>query len=126
MSLYLFTTNKMKKKVIIHPRIYIRILEKKGSIVIAEYKSNQFNNSGQRTIKKSKLNLDQYLDNFSNDFKEILDKLNSQELNKTINYIKTQYKVLQHHIKNNNHDSIYTVKESIQVMENFKEELNTV
>ena len=74
----------MKKKQIIHPRIYIRILEKKSSIVIAEYKSNQFNNSGQRTIKKSKLNLDQYLDNFSNDFKEILDKLNSQELNKII------------------------------------------
>ena len=116
----------MKKKAIIHPRIYIRILEKKGSIVIVEYKSNQFNNSAQRTIKKSKLNLDQYLDNFSNDFKEILDKLNSQELNKITNYIKTQYKVLQYHIKNNNHDSVATVKESIKVMENFKEEVDIV
>ena len=116
----------MKKKEIVHPRIYLRILEKRDSTVIAEYKDNHFDNNGQRTIKKSKLNLDQYLDNFSNDFKEILNKLNSQELNKTINYIKTQYKVLQYHTKNNNYDSINTVKGSIQLMESFKEELDTV
>ena len=116
----------MKKKEIVHPRMYLKILEKKNSIVRVEYKDNKFDSNGKRIIQKTQINLDQYLDNFSNDFKEILDKLNSQELNKTINYIKTQYKVLQYHIKNNNHDSIYTVKESIQVMESFKEELNTV
>ena len=113
----------MKKKEIIHPRIYLKVLKKAGSNITTEYKDNEFNNNGQRAIKVIEINLDQCLNNFSNDFTEILNKLNSRELNKIINYIKVQYKVLQYHIKNNNHDSVQTVKESIKVMENFKEEL---
>ena len=116
----------MKKKEILHPRMYLKILKKKDSSVTVKYKDNQFSANGERIVKIDKVDLNKFSDNFSNDFKEILDKLNSQELNKITNYIKTQYKVLQYHIKNNNHDSVATVKESIKVMENFKEEVDIV
>ncbi len=66
----------MKRKEIVHPRIYLRILEKKDSIVKVEYKDNEFDNTGNRIIKKVQINLDEYLNNFSDDFSEILDKLN--------------------------------------------------
>ena len=113
----------MKRKEIVHPRIYLRILEKKDSIIKVEYKDNEFDNTGKRIIKKVQINLNKYLNNFPNDFSEILDKLNNQELNKITNYIKTQYKVLKYHVKKNNHDSIGTVQTSIKLMENFKKQL---
>ena len=116
----------MKRKEILHPRIYLRILEKKDSIVKVEYKDNEFNNTGKRIIKKVQINLDEYLNNFSDDFSEILDKLNNQELNKITNYIKTQYKVLKYHVKKNNHDSIGTVQTSIKLMEKFKKQLTQI
>ena len=43
-----------------------------------------------------------------------------QEFNKITSYIKTQYKILKYHQKNNNPDAILTVSESIKVMESFK------
>ena len=113
----------MKRKEIVHPRVYLRILEKKDSIVRIEYKDNEFDNAGKRIIKKVQMNLDEYLNNFSDDFSEILDKLNNQELNKITSYIKTQYKVLKYHVKKNNHDSIETVQTSIKLMEKFKKQL---
>ena len=62
-------------------------------------------------------------DNLSNDFNEILNKLNEGELVKINNYLKTQYKVLEYHKKNNNYDSVRVVKESIELIESFKKEL---
>ena len=112
----------MKKKGIAHPRIYLKILGKKDSVITVEYKDNEFNSKGKRVIKKTEI----YLNNFSNDFSQILDKLNSQELKKIDNYISTQYKVLDYHIKNNNYDSVKTVQESIKLMENFKEQLTVL
>jgi len=116
----------MKRKEIVHPRVYLRILEKKDSIVRIEYKDNEFDNAGKRIIKKVQMNLDEYLNNFSDDFSEILDKLNNQELNKITSYIKTQYKVLKYHVKKNNHDSIETVQTSIKLMEKFKKQLTQI
>ena len=116
----------MKRKEIVHPRIYLRILGKKDSIVRIEYKDNEFDNAGKRIIKKVQMNLDEYLNNFSDDFSEILDKLNNQELNKITSYIKTQYKVLKYHVKKNNHDSIETVQTSIKLMEKFKKQLTQI
>lgn len=115
----------MKKKEISHPRIYLRILKKKDFTIITEYKDNKFHENGSRMIKKCELRLDSS-DNLSNDFSEILNKLNGRELEKTINYIKVQYKVLHYHMKNNNYDAVNTVKESIKIMENFQEELNVL
>ena len=116
----------MKKKEITHPRIYLRILEKKDSTVRIEYKDNEFDSNGERIIKESQINLDEYLNNFSDDFTEILNKLNNQELNKITSYIKTQYKVLEYHVKKNNHDSIGTLQTSIKLMEQFKKQLTQV
>ncbi len=116
----------MKKKQITHPRIYLKILEKKDSLIIVNYKDNEFNSKGNRVIKKAEIYLDEYLNNFSNDFDEILNKLNGQELNKINNYISTQYKVLDYHIKKNNYDSVKTVQTSIKLMENFKEQLTVL
>ena len=66
------------------------------------------------------------MNNFSDDFTEILNKLNNQELNKITSYIKTQYKVLEYHVNKNNHDSIGTVQTSIKLMEKFKKQLTQV
>ena len=113
----------MKAKKINHPRIYLEILNKEGSFVTIKYKSNKFNEYGNRIVIVEKIDLNNILDKFCDDFTEILDKLNDIELIKINNYIKTQYKVLEHHNKKNHYDSIETVKESIKVMENFKKEL---
>jgi len=107
-----------------HPRIYLKVLEKKDSIIRIEYKDNEFDANGKRIIKEIQINLDDHLNKFSNDFTEILNKLNSQEFDKITNYIKTQCKVLEYHIKNNNHDSIGTVQTSIKLMKNFKKQLS--
>ena len=51
----------MKKKQITHPRIYLKVLKKKDSFIIAEYKDNEFNSKGNRIIKKAEIYLDKYL-----------------------------------------------------------------
>ena len=116
----------MKKKELVHPRIYLNIIDKRGSVIIVEYKDNEFDSKGRRVIKEAKIDLNQYLNNFSNDFSQILDKLNNQELEKIDNYISTQYKVLDYHIKKNNYDSVKTVQDSIKLMEKFKEQLTVL
>ena len=116
----------MKKKELVHPRIYLKIIDKRDSVIIVEYKDNEFNSKGRRVIKEAKIDLNQYLNNFSNDFSQILDKLNNQELEKIDNYISTQYKVLDYHIKKNNYDSLKTVQDSIKLMEKFKEQLTVL
>tara|TARA_B100001029_G_C14728729_1_gene269140 strand:+ start:112 stop:462 length:351 start_codon:yes stop_codon:yes gene_type:complete len=113
----------MKTKKINHPRIYLEILNKEGPFIKIKYKDNKFNEDGKRVASVERIDLKEISDKFSNDFNEILDKLNDIELVKINNYIKTQYKVLKYHIKKNHYDSVSTVKESIKVMENFKEEL---
>ena len=110
----------MKKKQFQHPCIYLKILDKKNSIILVEYKRNEFDEFGNRVIKVCELELS---DNLPNDFNEILNKLNEGELVKINNYLKTQYKVLKYHEKNNNYDSVRVVKESIELIETFKKEL---
>ena len=58
------------------------------------------------------------------DFNQIINKLNRQELIKTNNYLKTQNKILRYHKKNNNIDSIRVVEESIKLVESFRAKLN--
>ena len=113
----------MKTKKINHPRIYLEILNKEGFFITVKYKDNKFKEDGTRATAIERINLQENSDKFTNDFNEILDKLNGIELVKINNYIKTQYKVLEYHVKKNRYDSINTVKESIKVMEDFKKEL---
>ena len=114
---------KMKKKQFQHPCIYLNILDKNNSVVLVEYKNNEFDEFGNRIIKVCKIELSESFNNLANDFSQILNKLNEGELIKINNYLKTQYKVLKYHKKNNNYDSVRVVNESIELVESFKKEL---
>jgi len=111
----------MKNKNIEHPRIYLQVIEKYNSTYL-NYIDNQFDQSGNRIIKNCILDSIKYNNN-SKKYNELLTELNILELRKTNNYIKTQNKVLNYHIKNNNYDSISIVKDSIKLMESFKDQL---
>ena len=111
----------MKNKNIEHPRIYLQVIEKDNSTYL-NYIDNQFDQSGNRIIKKCILDSVNHNNN-SKKHNKLLSDLNILELRKTNNYIKTQNKVLDYHIKNNNYDSISIVKDSIKLMELFKEQL---
>ncbi len=113
----------MKKKDFQHPCIYLKILDKNKSMVSLEYKSNEFDELGNRIIKICKLNLPTSFNNLSDDFRQIINKLNKRELEKINNYLKIQYKVLEYHKKNNNYESIEVVKDSIELVKSFKLEL---
>tara|TARA_B110000438_G_scaffold295532_1_gene338672 strand:+ start:187 stop:525 length:339 start_codon:yes stop_codon:yes gene_type:complete len=109
----------MKSKKLLHPRLYLSIIERTSDNILVEYQDNEFYENGKRVIKKSNLDLGGNWENYSNNI-EMLNKLNEQELNKVTSYIKTQYKILKFHQKNNNSDAIATVSDSIKVMESFK------
>ena len=113
----------MKNKPLYHPRLYLEVIKKKNTNYLLKYKGNNFNNQGERVIKECEIDLIEIFDILPNDFNKIINKLNKQELKKIINYIKTQYKVLDYHIKKNNYDSIKVVKDSIMLMNSFKEEI---
>ena len=113
----------MKNKPLYHPRLYLEVIKKKNTNYLLKYKGNNFNNQGERVIKECEIDLIKNFDNLPNDLNQIINKLNKQELKKIINYIKTQYKVLDYHIKKNNYDSIKVVKDSIMLMNSFKEEI---
>ena len=51
----------MKKKEMSHPRIYLKVLEKKDSIIRIEYKDNKFDANGKRIIKEMLLHLNHLL-----------------------------------------------------------------
>ena len=113
----------MKKKDFSHPSIYLKILDKQDSSIVVEYKNNEFDDKGNRAIKKCQIDLPESFNKLCDDFSQILNKLNSQELIKTNNYLKIQYKVLDHHRRKNNYESIQVVEDSIELVESFKLEL---
>ena len=114
----------MRSKQLDHPRLYLKIINQKDNDLIVEYKDNIFDAEGLRKHKKCKINLSNYCNILSDDLNKILDKLNKEEFKKINNYIKTQYKILNYHIKKNNYDSVKTVRSSIQLMESFKMEFS--
>jgi hypothetical protein len=114
----------MKSKRLDHPRLYLKIIDKNNNDIVVEYKDNIFNEKGLRKHKKCKINLSNYSNILFDDLNNILDKLNKEEFKKINNYIKTQYKILNYHTKNKNHDSVKTVQNSIHLMESFKMEFN--
>ena len=113
----------MKKKEFQHPSIYLKILNKNESTILVEYRNNEFDESGNRKIKICKLELPLSFNSLSDNFSQILNKLNGKELKKISNYLKIQYKVLEYHKNNNNYESIKVVKDSIELVEAFKLEL---
>ena len=111
----------MKSKDLKHPKLYLKILNKNKNLITVEYKDNNFETNGKRIVKVEKIKLDKEYQNYLKDC-EILNKLNHQEKNKLVNYIKVQNKVLDFHKNNKNYDSIDTVQESINIMKEFKKE----
>jgi len=110
----------MKKKAHSHPCIFLKIVKKDNSEIIVDYIDNEFDEFFKRKVKQRKITLPKNFDNLSDDFNQIINKLNVQELVKTNNYLKTQNKILKYHRKNNNLDSIRVVEESIKLMESFR------
>ncbi len=114
----------MKKKNPVHPCIFLQIIKKNNSIVTVKYIDNEFDESFKRKVKERNLKLPENFDNLCNDFNEIINKLNEQELIKTNNYLKTQNKILKYHKRKNNTDSVRVVEESIKLLESFRSKLN--
>ena len=92
----------MRKKTHSHPCIFLKIIKKNNSEVTVEYIDNEFDEFFERKVKQRKIKLPEDFDNLYDDFNQIINKLNEQELIKTNNYLKTQNKVLRYHKKNNN------------------------
>tara|TARA_B100000212_G_scaffold342317_1_gene328824 strand:- start:4822 stop:5175 length:354 start_codon:yes stop_codon:yes gene_type:complete len=114
----------MKKKVHSHPSIFLKIVKKDDSVITVEYIDNEFDEFFKRKVKQRKITLPENFDNLYDDFNQIINKLNEQELIKTNNYLKTQNKILKYHKKNNNLDSIRVVEDSIKLMESFRLKLS--
>ena len=114
----------MKKKAHSHPSIFLKIVKKDDSVITVEYIDNEFDEFFKRKVKQRKFTLPGNFDNLYDDFNQIINKLNVQELVKTNNYLKTQNKILRYHKKNNNIDSIRVVEESIKLVESFRAKLN--
>ena len=112
----------MKNKKINHPKLFTKILNINKDTLEVEYKCNEFNDLGERTVKRQFLNLKECSVNSSDDMKDILKEINNKQLLKVENYIKTQEKVLLYHEKEDNKDSVRVVKESIEMMKVFKSE----
>ena len=107
----------MKKKNIKHPKFYNKIIETREKYIILEYIDNEFDENLNRKIKRKKFEIDKSLITLS----EFLNKLNTVELEKLNRFIKVQNKAMSYHRKHNNNDSYKTIKESIQLMNDFKE-----
>jgi len=114
----------MKNKKINHPKLFTKILNINKDTLEVEYKCNEFNDLGNRIIKREFLNLKECLVNSDDDMKNILNNINNVQLLKVENYIKVQEKVLLFHKKKNNKDSIRVVEESIATMKIFKGEFS--
>ena len=114
----------MRKKAHSHPCIFLKVVKKNNSFVTVEYIDNEFDEFFEQKVKQRIIKLPENFDNLYDDFNQIINKLNKQELIKTNNYLKTQNKILRYHKKNNNIDSIRVVEESIKLVESFRAKLN--
>ena len=104
----------MKTKNPMHPKFYINIIRKNKDYVLVSYLSNKFNDNGDRVLQKEEV---------SNDLLQsdnIIEEMNKIELVALNKYLSIQRKVLEHHKKKKNFDSIKVVKDSIEVMEDFR------
>ena len=104
----------MKKKQIVHPKLYLDIF-KSDSEFILDYKSNVLNSKGERIIQKEmKQNI-----SYKNKILFLVDK-NKEQFNLLNKYLKIQKKVLEKHEKAGNYDSYLTLKCSMDVINDFK------
>ena len=112
----------MKFKQLEHPKLFIEVLEKNDFLVIIQYKSNNFDNHGKRQVQVCTINLNKYSIALSDDYSQIIHKLNQSEYRKIDNYIMTQKKILTIHTQKKHFEACEVVKSSILLMESFKKE----
>ena len=104
----------MKTKNPMHPKFYIGIIKKNKDRMLVSYLSNKFNDDGDRVLQREEISNDLlHSDN-------IIEEMNKLELVALNKYLAVQKKVLEHHKKKKNYDSIKVVKDSIEVMEDFR------
>ena len=104
----------MKTKNPMHPKFYIDIIRKNKDYVLVSYLSNKFNDDGDRVLQKEEVSSDLLQSD------NIIEEMNKIELVALNKYLAIQRKVLEHHKKQKNFDSIKVVKDSIEVMEDFR------
>ena len=107
----------MKKKTTRHPRYYKKIVDVKNDYILIEYIDNEFDDNQNRVSKRKKINTDKTL----TDISEFLNKLNTEELQRLNRFIAIQNKAMGYHIKKKNYDSCKIIKNSIALMNEFKQ-----
>ena len=110
----------MKKKKPIHAKLFVNAFLNDGFIEHF-YKQNTFDNKGGRIILKEVVSYD--FEMFYK--KQYLYNKNTKELQILKNYIKTQKKVLQKHQKARNYDAYNIVKNSLELIFDFKKDFDT-
>ena len=72
----------MKRKQLNHPRLYLKIINRKNNDLIVEYKDNIFNEQGLRKHKKCKINLTDLYNILSDDSEEQTEEIKKSEKTK--------------------------------------------
>ena len=103
----------MKKLKIFHPKLYFKYEINNNKIQLFYY-SNKFNDLGERLVESIFLKK-----TFSN---EQIKVMNEEEYHNLLIYIKRQKKVMETYLKKGFSDQYLIVKDSIKVMDSFKEQ----
>jgi len=109
----------LKKKIPTHAKLFIDVSFSEN-LIKHFYKQNTFDNKGQRVVVEETINLT--FESF--DKTQYLYEKNKQELQILNNYIKTQKRVLEKHQKARNYDACNIVKNSLDVIFDFKKDFN--
>ena len=109
----------MKKKEIEHPKLYFDYILKNNEIELSFY-SNKINYNGKRIVQKEKIGTDKLPTN------DLLKHLNEIEYNKLLTYILRQEKVLESYRRKGFKEHYSIVKESLNVMYEFKNQFKKV
>ena len=109
----------MKKKEIEHPKLYFNYILKNNEIELSYY-SNKIDNSGKRIAQKENLSTDKLRT------KNLLKHLNEIEYKKLLIYILRQEKVLESYGRKGFKEHYSIVKESLNVMYEFKNQFKKV
>ena len=109
----------MKKKEIDHPKLYFNYILKNDKIELSYY-SNKIDHTGKRIAQKEKISTDKLRTN------NLLKHLNEIEYNKLLTYILRQEKVLESYRRKGFKEHYSIVKESLNVMYEFKNQFKKV
>ena len=109
----------MKKKEIEHPKLYFDYILKNNEIELSFY-SNKINYNGKRIVQKEKIGTDKLPTN------DLLKHLNEIEYDKLLMYILRQEKILESYCRKGFNEQYNIVKESLNVMYEFKNQFKKV